>query len=124
MDLARLSPFFLNTFVVGGIIFLYVCAVVEPSINVMSSFTFSPNRVNKSSLEDTLEIYNLQSRYQYYLTMYLGSRVEKLFAKKTKVTVVMNRGETWRGLKGVWRCFGSLDGVHATQHARPNGPND
>jgi len=24
-------------------------------------------------LEDTLEIYNLQSRYQYYLTMYTGA---------------------------------------------------
>jgi len=35
-------------------------------------------------LEDTLEIYNLQSRYQYYLTTYTGSRVEELFAKNGK----------------------------------------
>ena len=69
-------------------------------------------------LEDILEIYNLQSRYQYYLTMYMGSRVEDLFAKKTNVTVAMNGGETWHGLAEVRRCFGSLDEVHATQPGR------
>jgi hypothetical protein len=50
--------------------------------------------------------------------MYTGSRVEELFAKKAKVTVVMNGGETWHGIEGVRRCFGSLDEVHATQPGR------
>lgn len=33
-------------------------------------------------LEDTIAIYNLQSRYNFYLTMYWGVRaVEELFSK-------------------------------------------
>ncbi|MCJ7574034.1 nuclear transport factor 2 family protein [Candidatus Bathyarchaeota archaeon] len=68
-------------------------------------------------LEDTIEIYNLQARYQFYLTAYWGTRIEELFAKKTPIVVDLS-GAKWHGLEGVRRCFSSLDIVHKTMPGR------
>ena len=74
------------------------------------------DRVQK--LEDTLEIINLQSRYNFYLQMYLGKRaVNELFAKKTEVYTEINGGR-WNGFEGVMRMFSQLDKVNETQPGR------
>jgi hypothetical protein len=73
-------------------------------------------RVQK--LEDTLEIMNLQARYNFYLQMYWGKRtVEELYAKKTDVCTEINGGR-WNGYEGVMRMFSQLDKVNKSQPGR------
>ena len=69
-------------------------------------------------LEDTIEIYNLQSRYNFYLTMYMGKQaVNELFADHLDVCNVINGGR-WVGKESVMRMFANLDQVHKEMPGR------
>jgi len=73
-------------------------------------------RVQK--LEDTIEIYHLQSRYNFYLSMYLGEKaVDELFSEHPEVSNVIN-GAKWVGRESIKRMFLSLDKVHKDMPGR------
>jgi len=64
-------------------------------------------------LRDTLEIYNLQARYNFLIGMNLGDRVpEEVFAK-TVSDVSFEIGDVgrWEGIDSIRRVFGKLNKV-------------
>lgn len=64
-------------------------------------------------LRDTLEIYNLQSRYNFLIGMNLGDRVpEEVFAR-TDPDVSFEIGDVgrWEGIESIKRVFGKLTKV-------------